>query len=64
MDEKLLNVKETAELLGYQPSTIYAKAAAGLLPRVIMWRGARKDAIRFSRTSLEEFIRENTVKGG
>ena len=60
-DERLLTVKEAAEFLGYKPSTIYAKAIAKILPHVVLWQGKRKDAIRFSRSELEAFVRRQSV---
>ena len=61
-DLHLLTVQQAAELLGCRPSTLYAKAAAGLVPRVVLWRGRRKDAIRFSLDALREHVQRNTIE--
>lgn len=60
MGKKLGTVKDAAEYLAVRPSTVYEKAARGLIPRVVLWSGRRKETIRFDMDSLEEFVKKNT----
>ncbi len=56
MPESLLTAQQVAELLHLKPVTVYAAAAKGLIPSVILWRGQRRGLIRFRRADLESWI--------
>ena len=62
-DKKLLSVREGAAFLGVAPSTLYQKAARGLIPRVVLWRGKKKEAIRFTEDMLMEYVKQHSVPG-
>ena len=50
--ERLLTLKECAAVLGCRPKTLYQKIAAGEIPKVVLWRGPRKESVRFSASAL------------
>jgi excisionase family DNA binding protein len=58
--EKLLTVKQAAALLGISASTLYGRAAQGLVPRVVLWKGQKKECVRFSPSDLDRYIRGNS----
>jgi hypothetical protein len=53
-------VIQAAEFLACRPSTLYSKAAAGLVPRVVLWKGKRKNSIRFDPEQLRAFIKKQS----
>ena len=59
--EKLLNVKEAAAYLGLSAYTLREKAAAGAVPKVVLWKGKMQSTLRFSEAALAEFIEERSV---
>ena len=62
--EKLLTLRECAAVLGCRPRTLYAKAAAGEVPKVVLWRGLRKETLRFSARAINRWIESNTIPAG
>ena len=59
--DPLWTVKEAAAFLRAAPSTVYERAARGQIPRVILWKGRRKEAIRFDPAALREFVKRNSI---
>jgi excisionase family DNA binding protein len=59
---KLLTVQEAAKFLDVAPSTLYMRVQENRIPFVRLWAGKRKNSIRFTMESLQEFVRANTVQ--
>ena len=59
--QKLLNVKEAAAYLGLSAYTLREKAAAGAVPKVVLWKGKMQSTLRFSEAALAEFIEARSV---
>lgn len=55
---RLLTVPQVAEMLSLAPSTLYAWAASGYLPSVVMHRGSKRPVVRFRAEAIERFIVE------
>ncbi len=60
-DKELLSAAEAADFLGVKEKTLRARASEGKIPRVILWRGSRKEAVRFTTDSLRAHIKRNTI---
>lgn len=58
---QLLTVKQTAELLGIRPGTVYLWLAQRKLPKVTLGR-----SVRVLLAAVEELVRANTIpaRGG
>ena len=54
---RLLNVRETAQYLGFEVDTIYKKARLRELPCVKVGR-----ALRFDLKALERFVEQHTIE--
>jgi excisionase family DNA binding protein len=61
MSDSLLTAQEVADLLRVRPVTVYAAAARGRIPCVTLWKGKRRNLVRFRREDVEEFIRLRSV---
>ena len=59
--EPLWTINDAADFLRSRPSTLYARAAQGKLPHIVLWEGRRKKVIRFDPEALREFVRQNSV---
>lgn len=59
--EPLVDAAEVGKHLRLAKSTVYDRAAKGLLPHVRLWTGARRPVIRFRMSEIEAFLRERSV---
>lgn len=55
---ELLLVNEVANILRVKKSTIYAMVRRGEIPYIQLVQGRRKTTLRFSRDSIEDFLRK------
>ena len=62
--DRLLSVKEAAEVLGIGQTTLYQRAAAGQVPTTVLWSGPRKKSLRFSAKAINRWIESNTIPAG
>ena len=53
---RLLTPIEVAGILGIRKSTVYQAVHDGRLPVVRLWKGRRRDLIRFRREDIETLI--------
>jgi excisionase family DNA binding protein len=61
--ERLIRVREVAEALGLQVSSIYDLCHRGVIPHVRISQGRKRCLIRFREADLQEFIRERSCPG-
>ncbi len=61
MIERLLHAREIATMLNVRPSTVYALCRRGELVHIRLSQGRRRPLIRFSRESIDRFLRERTI---
>ena len=61
MEEQLLTAEQVAKLLQLRTQTVRDAAWRGKLPCVRLWRGKKKTLLRFRRSEIEAFIREQSV---
>jgi excisionase family DNA binding protein len=61
--EKLLTPAELANALGVRVVTVYAWSKKGLLPRVVLNAGTRKECVRFRLAQIEEWLRGKEKAG-
>ena len=59
--EPLLTCEQAAKFLSIAPSTLYEYASRNEVPHIVVRRGKRKRTIRFVRTDLLRWLREQTV---
>ena len=59
--DRLLTVKEVAEILDSSASTIYRKVYAGEIPYIRLW-GSYKGPIRFDPIALKEWLDKQSRK--
>jgi len=58
---QLMTAEEVGRLLRLKPATVYEAASSGKIPSVRLWRGNRRDLVRFRRVDIEELIQKRTV---
>lgn len=63
-DDSLLLPREVAAMLRLKVNSVYAAAAAGRLPSVLLWRGRRKSLVRFKRSDIERLMGAGENAGG
>ena len=56
----LMTAEEVAQLFRVKPASIYQAASDGRLPCVRLWKGRRRDLVRFRRSDVEKLIRERS----
>jgi excisionase family DNA binding protein len=61
MTESLLTAHEVAVLLNLRTVTVYAAAAKGRIPCVTLWKGRRRNLLRFRREDIEALIKSNRL---
>ena len=58
---QLLTAEEVAGVLRLTPATVYEAASTGRIPCVRLWKGSRRDLVRFRREDVERLIRERST---
>ncbi len=61
MENELLTAPEVANIYRVKTVTIYSAAKAGKIPHVVLWPGKKRPLIRFRRSDIEAFLRDQTV---
>jgi len=56
----LMTAEEVASVLRLKPATVYQAAAEGRLPCVRLWKGNRRDLVRFRRGDIEKLISDRS----
>jgi excisionase family DNA binding protein len=62
--DKLLTLAEVAKILGVSRTTLYARAAQGLIPTINLTPFAPRATWRMRRSVLEAWLDKNTQKSG
>jgi excisionase family DNA binding protein len=56
----LMTAEEVAGVLRLKPATVYQGAQDGKIPCVRLWKGNRRDLVRFRREDIERLIETGT----
>ena len=60
--DSLLKAREVAVFLNLRPSTVYDLAHRGVLPHIIIRKGARRSLIRFRKEDLARFLQQRSIE--
>ena len=58
---QLMTADEVGKVLRLKPATVYEGAASGRIPCVRLWKGNRRDLVRFRRQDIERLIEERSI---
>jgi excisionase family DNA binding protein len=57
----LMTAGQVAEILIVDKATVYAAAATGRIPSVVVWKGKKRSLLRFRREDIEALLRRRSV---
>jgi len=60
----LLTAGQVAEILIVDKATVYAAAAAGRIPSIVVWKGKKRSLLRFRREDIEQLLQKNAIPVG